>query len=115
MVKAAFFFVPQAPGYEIVQGALTDVPVLTAEERDALIGAAGALTEVLPPEPVEPVISEIASQGRPGGETNCVGMCIDCYGSTAGNSHAVTWLENIGVGRVRPPDGVPPCKTACFT
>ncbi len=73
MVKAAFFFVPQAPGYEIVQGALTDVPVLTAEERDALIGAAGALTEVLPPEPVEPVISEIASQGRPGGDYNLRG------------------------------------------
>lgn len=55
-------------GYKLVQGDFTHLPVLTSEERDILLRAAWALTEVCP-EPVSPPAS-LGQSLRPGDAFN---------------------------------------------
>ncbi|QNN25116.1 DUF3987 domain-containing protein [Planctomycetales bacterium ZRK34] len=47
--EGGLFLCTPTPGYELVQGDLTDLPVLTGAERDQLLQAAWDLNEYLPP------------------------------------------------------------------
>lgn len=46
--EGGLFLCHPTPGYELVQGQITDVPVVTAEERDILLEAAWSLNELIP-------------------------------------------------------------------
>jgi len=51
--EGGLFLCAPSPGYELLQGTFTDLPILTAEERDTLLSAAWALNEHVPsPEPI---------------------------------------------------------------
>ena len=51
--EGGLFLCAPSPGYELLQGTFTNLPVLTAEERDILLSAAWSLNENLPvPEPI---------------------------------------------------------------
>ncbi len=47
--EGGLFLCAPTDGYEIIQGDLTDLPVLTAQERDILLQAAWELNEYVPP------------------------------------------------------------------
>jgi hypothetical protein len=47
--EGGLFLCAPTPGYELMQGDLCDLPVLTAKERDILLQAAWALNEYQPP------------------------------------------------------------------
>ena len=47
--EGGLFLCAPTPGYEIIQGDLAHLPVLTAEERDALLRCAWELNEYVPP------------------------------------------------------------------
>ncbi len=46
--EGGLFLCAPTPGYELIQGSLTDLPVLTATERDILLSAAWSLNEYVP-------------------------------------------------------------------
>ncbi len=66
--QGGLFLCHPSPGYTLVQGAFTALPVITAEERELLLEAAWALNEVQPPaaQP-EP---NLGVSGRPGDAFN---------------------------------------------
>jgi hypothetical protein len=72
--KGLFLCAP-SPGYVLEQGALTDLPVLTAEERELLLEAAWSLNEVTPP-PKVPIVPGDASARRPGDDFNARGDLV---------------------------------------
>ena len=62
--EGGIFLCAPSPGYELLQGAFTALPVLTAEERDILLSAAWALNEHLPaPEPIPAGQSNLTRPG----------------------------------------------------
>jgi len=62
--EGGLFLCAPSPGYELVQGDFTNLPVLTAEERDILLSAAWALNEYVPAP--EPIPASGANLARPG-------------------------------------------------
>ncbi|QDU87920.1 hypothetical protein Pla175_12870 [Pirellulimonas nuda] len=75
--EGGLFLCAPTPGYEVEQGDLTALPVLTAAERDVLIEAATALNEAAPPNAASaagqngsPVFAGPTGAGRPGDDYN---------------------------------------------
>jgi hypothetical protein len=66
--EGGLFLCCPTPGYEIVQGSFTDVPVLSSAERAILIEAALTLNEVMPIEPLQH--GESITGDRPGDDFN---------------------------------------------
>ncbi|MCY2928192.1 MAG: bifunctional DNA primase/polymerase [Planctomycetota bacterium] len=62
--EGGLFLCAPSPGYRLLQGAFTDLPVLSADERDTLLSAAWTLNEAVPAP--EPVPSGQSSLTRPG-------------------------------------------------
>ena len=66
--EGGLFLCHPTPGYEIEQGEITELPVLTSEERETLLAAAFALSENIPiPKPVK---TRRNDDSRPGDEYN---------------------------------------------
>lgn len=62
--EGGLFLCAPSPGYELLQGSFTALPVITAEERDILLSAAWALNEHVPaPEPIPGGCSNLARPG----------------------------------------------------
>jgi hypothetical protein len=62
--EGGLFLCAPSPGYGLLQGDFTNLPVLTAEERDILLSAAWALNEYVPaPEPIPAGCSNLARPG----------------------------------------------------
>jgi len=62
--EGGLFLCAPSPGYELLQGDLASLPILTAAERDVLLSAAWALNEALPaPEPIPAGCSNLARPG----------------------------------------------------
>jgi hypothetical protein len=66
--EGGLFLCAPSPGYQLVQGAFTALPVLTTAERDVLLRCAWALNAVLP-EPLDPQPATDDGQ-RPGDDFN---------------------------------------------
>jgi hypothetical protein len=66
--EGGLFLCDPTPDYVVEQGALADLPVLTAAERSVLIEAACALNETMPP--VTRVPQRMLGEGRPGDDFN---------------------------------------------
>ncbi len=62
--EGGLFLCAPSPGYEMLQGSFTNLPILTAEERDILLSAAWSLNEHVPPP--EPVSVGTTVGARPG-------------------------------------------------
>jgi len=68
--EGGLFLCAPTPGYELVQGDFTELPVLTEAERELLLEAAWSLNEYVP-EPVDYSKSTSdPSEGRPGDDFN---------------------------------------------
>ncbi len=65
--EGGLFLCSPTPGYEIVQGAISEPPVLTAAEREILLEAAWSLNELIP-SPVAVPIDVPTSAPMPGAE-----------------------------------------------
>lgn len=65
--EGGLFLCSPTPGYEIVQGAISDPPMLSVAERDVLLEAAWSLNELIP-SPVAVPIDAPASIAIPGSE-----------------------------------------------
>lgn len=64
--EGGIFLCAPSEGYDLVQGHLADLPIVTADERETLLTAAWALNEQLPdPEP-EPIHGALPGSLRPG-------------------------------------------------
>jgi hypothetical protein len=62
--EGGIFLCAPSEGYELLQGDLANPPVLTADEREALLAAAWALNEVVPnPEPIPATGANVARPG----------------------------------------------------
>ena len=72
--QGGLFLCAPTPGYALLQGDLTNLPVLTAPERELLLEAAWSLNELIP-EPAEPVDlpTSPAASLRPGDDYNARG------------------------------------------
>lgn len=70
--QGGLFLCAPTPGYTLLQGELTDIPVLTADQRELLLEAAWSLTEVIP-EPVDTPAASPSSTLRPGDDYNARG------------------------------------------
>ncbi|OHB58815.1 MAG: hypothetical protein A2Y12_00235 [Planctomycetes bacterium GWF2_42_9] len=71
--EGGLFLCAPTPGYELIQGDFTNLPVLIADDREILLEAAWALNEFIP-EPVrEPVVSASHNSLRPGDDYNARG------------------------------------------
>jgi AAA domain len=72
--EGGLFLCAPTPGYQLLQGAFTDLPVLTPRERDVLLRCAWALNTLLPepldPQPVEPPPRATIEGLRPGDDFN---------------------------------------------
>ncbi len=62
--EGGLFLCAPSPGYELLQGSFTGLPVITAEERDILLSAAWSLNEHVPAP--EPIPAGCANLARPG-------------------------------------------------
>jgi len=62
--EGGLFLCAPSPGYQLLQGSFTDLPILAAEERDILLSAAWALNEHVPA--IEPIPAGSSNVGRPG-------------------------------------------------
>jgi hypothetical protein len=62
--EGGLFLCAPSPGYTLLQGTFTNLPVLTAEERDVLLSAAWSLNEHVPAP--EPTPAGSPNVGRPG-------------------------------------------------
>jgi hypothetical protein len=76
--EGGVFLCAPTAGYEVVQGDLASLPLLSATERDVLLQAAWELNEYLPPPDGAPAPSTGPSEGgRPGDEFNARGDVRD--------------------------------------
>lgn len=80
--EGGLFLCAPTPGYAIEHGDLCDLPTITAQQRDTLLNAARALTEIeiAPPQPPKPIDFSLAPQadyGRPGDDYNTRGDIRD--------------------------------------
>ena len=66
--EGGIFLCAPTPGYEVIAGDLTDLPAITADERDELISVACGLTEITPRPDSDPrpKINGGPASGRPG-------------------------------------------------
>ncbi len=73
--QGGLFLCDPTPGYSLEQGNLTDIPTITAEQRELLLEAAWSLNEVIPePEPIPTYTGSSSPSGsRPGDEFNARG------------------------------------------
>ncbi len=71
--QGGLFLCAPTPGYDLVQGDLTQIPVLTTEQRDVLLEAALALNAFFPPEDVVAASTSPANTLRPGDDYNARG------------------------------------------
>ncbi len=69
--QGGLFLCAPTPGYTLLQGDLTNLPVLTAQERELLLEAAWSLNEFIP-EPVD-IPASPATALRPGDDYNARG------------------------------------------
>ncbi|HEX42733.1 MAG TPA: hypothetical protein ENN81_11845, partial [Phycisphaerales bacterium] len=69
--EGGLFLCAPSPGYKLLQGDFTHLPVLTPGERDVLLSAAWALNEYIPPP--EPIPTGCASLARPGDDYSARG------------------------------------------
>jgi hypothetical protein len=67
--EGGLFLCAPTQGYSIEQGSLTDIPVLTPQEREILLETAWSLNEHLPAAEV-PVDSQFVPENRPGDDFN---------------------------------------------
>jgi RecA/RadA recombinase len=67
--EGGLFLCAPSPGYQLMQGEFTALPVLTPAERDVLLRCAWALNTVLP-EPVDPQPGAVVDGERPGDDFN---------------------------------------------
>jgi hypothetical protein len=67
--EGGLFLCAPTQGYSIEQGSLTDIPVLTPQERETLLETAWSLNEHLPAAEV-PVDSQFVPENRPGDDFN---------------------------------------------
>ena len=67
--EGGLFLCAPSPGYQLMQGEFTAVPMLTAGERDVLLRCAWALNAILP-EPVDPQPASPPDGERPGDDFN---------------------------------------------
>ncbi|OHB48323.1 MAG: hypothetical protein A2Y10_02545 [Planctomycetes bacterium GWF2_41_51] len=69
--EGGLFLCAPTPGYELVQNDFINIPVISPEERDILLGAALSLNEYVP-EPLEPQQTQSSPSGslRPGDDYN---------------------------------------------
>lgn len=70
--EGGLFLCDPTQGYELVQGAFTNVPVITIEDRDVLLSAAWSLNEYSP-EPVAASAPSNSGELRPGDDFNARG------------------------------------------
>lgn len=71
--EGGLFLCAPTPGYELLQGDLADLPILSSEQRERLLEAAWALNEFMP-EPVPDATSATSKDGlRPGDDYNTRG------------------------------------------
>ena len=72
--EGGLFLCHPTPGYELMQGQIDDLPLLTAEERDVLLEAAWSLNELIPSPVAVPPDPQPHNQGeRPGDAFNARG------------------------------------------
>lgn len=73
--EGGVFLCAPSPGYEVVQGSLTALPLLTVDERDVLLGCAWALNElqVAPLDGPDRSRTDTKSELRPGDDFNARG------------------------------------------
>ena len=69
--EGGLFLCAPSPGYELIQGTFTNLPALTADERDILLSAAWSLNEHVPAPDPTPTCSTGA--GRPGDDFSARG------------------------------------------
>lgn len=70
--QGGLFLCAPTPGYTLLQGELTDIPVLTADQRELLLEAAWSLNEHFP-DPVDAPAAAPSSALRPGDDYNARG------------------------------------------
>ena len=72
--EGGLFLCTPTPGYEFIQNSFTNIPIISAEQRDILLEAALSLNEYVP-EPVQPSQPTAAPSGtlRPGDDYNTNG------------------------------------------
>lgn len=82
--EGGLFLCAPTPGYELLQGDLTELPILTARERETLLEAAWELNEYWPePRPSAPTSAHVGPvaqdriQSRPGDDFNARGDVAD--------------------------------------
>jgi hypothetical protein len=71
--EGGLFLCAPSPGYELLQGDLISLPVLTPEQRELLLEAAWALNEVMPDPVPEPAQATTSGALRPGDDYNARG------------------------------------------
>lgn len=74
--EGGLFLCAPTAGYEIMQGQLTDLPILTEGQRDILLEAAWSLNEHIP-EPIQHTSQSEKSSLRPGDDYNGRGNVAD--------------------------------------
>lgn len=81
--EGGLFLCAPSRGYELVQGTFTNLPTLTADERDILLSAAWALNEIVPaPEPIPAGCSNLARPGDDFAERGDVRAVLTKHGWT---------------------------------
>ena len=69
--EGGLFLCAPSPGYELVQGDFTELPIVTDAERELLLSAAWQLNEYMPdPAPPPTASTTTAPDGRPGDDFN---------------------------------------------
>jgi hypothetical protein len=68
--EGGLFLCAPTPGYELLQGDFTQVPILTAAERELLLEAAWSLNQHIPAPTFSPTSSAIPEESRPGDDFN---------------------------------------------
>lgn len=102
--EGGLFLCAPSPGYELLQGDIADPPVLTAAERDVLLGAARALNTYHAPPAPEPTVPRIlerqASGATPGeaynasaGAAQCVANMLMGHGWTPCDQDGRRWTR----------------------
>ncbi|MBS3735528.1 MAG: DUF3987 domain-containing protein, partial [Phycisphaerae bacterium] len=78
-------------GYEVAQGDLADLPVLTADQRDTLLSAAWALNEYASPQ--APTAARSAATGQRGADTGRPGDDYNARGDVRALLEAHGWVR----------------------
>jgi len=92
--EAGLFLCDPSPGYEVVQGSLTDLPVLNTGERDALLTAAWSFNQAIDETSHRPSVATTRPiVERPGDEFNYTADI-----RTLLKSHGWTYIETKGDG-----------------